>query len=55
WREHRFPSGKIAGHGNDTMARKIDGNPDYSDPIVCPTLWRGRIAENRTMESAASA
>ncbi|MBA2480142.1 MAG: phytanoyl-CoA dioxygenase family protein [Planctomycetes bacterium] len=43
WRKHVFPSGQIAKHGNDTMTRVVDGHPDYRDPIVCPTLWRGRV------------
>jgi ectoine hydroxylase-related dioxygenase (phytanoyl-CoA dioxygenase family) len=27
-------------HFNDMLCRKIDGQPDYSDPDICPVLWR---------------
>ncbi len=34
------PDGKGLSHLNDFLCRKdAAGNPDYSDPEVCPTLW----------------
>jgi hypothetical protein len=44
WREHLMANGQPARHGNDLMVRKLDGHPDYTDPDVCPTLWRGRVS-----------
>ncbi|TPN63598.1 phytanoyl-CoA dioxygenase family protein [Mesorhizobium sp. B1-1-1] len=33
--------GRPALHVNDLLCRRApDGNPDYSDPEICPTLWR---------------
>jgi hypothetical protein len=33
--------GKQALHMNDILCRKLpDGSPDYSDPDICPVLWR---------------
>lgn len=32
--------GRGAVHMNDVLCRRLpDGNPDYSDPEICPTLW----------------
>lgn len=37
---HRLPHGDVAHHGIDTLVqRTADGDPDYSDPAVCPRLW----------------
>ncbi|HEV2999111.1 MAG TPA: phytanoyl-CoA dioxygenase family protein [Solirubrobacteraceae bacterium] len=34
-------NGKPRSHLNDFMVRRdADGNPDYTDPEVCPVLWR---------------
>lgn len=40
WQEYHFPDGRLAHHTDDTLCRKIDGKPDYTDPAVCPALWR---------------
>ncbi len=35
-----FPDGARASHENDLLVRlDAEGNPDYTDPIVCPRLW----------------
>jgi hypothetical protein len=40
WREVRFAQGRLAHHANDDLVRRdADGNPDYTDPEVCPALW----------------
>jgi hypothetical protein len=32
--------GRVPVHINDVLCRRLpDGNPDYSDPSICPTLW----------------
>ncbi|HEX3815923.1 MAG TPA: phytanoyl-CoA dioxygenase family protein [Mycobacteriales bacterium] len=30
-----------ARHTNDTLTRKVDGHPDYTDPAFCPVLYPG--------------
>jgi hypothetical protein len=33
-------SGRRTVHINDLLVRKdAEGNPDYSDPDICPVLW----------------
>lgn len=39
WREYRTADGGIARHGNDRLVRSASGVPDYTDPVICPTLW----------------
>jgi ectoine hydroxylase-related dioxygenase (phytanoyl-CoA dioxygenase family) len=40
WQEHRRGDGSLAMHWNDRLCRKVDGKPDYTDPEVCPVLWK---------------
>ena len=41
WIRNTDAAGKPRSHLNDFMVRRgADGNPDYSDPEVCPVLWR---------------
>lgn len=40
YRRHTASDGTVAVHINDILCRRLpDGDPDYADPIVCPTLW----------------
>ncbi len=48
WQEYRHADGKLATHANDDFARKLDGNPDYSDPAICPVLWSGAVGWGTT-------
>jgi len=33
-------NGRLKVHVNDVLCRKnAIGDPDYSDPSICPTLW----------------
>jgi len=42
---HTDASGKRTVHINDLLCRKdAQGNPDYSDPDICPLLWPDREA-----------
>lgn len=37
---HPLPNGEFARHGLDSLVRRTaEGDPDYSDPAVCPRLW----------------
>jgi hypothetical protein len=40
WQELRMKQGRLATHANDALVRQVDGHPDYSDPDICPVLWR---------------
>jgi hypothetical protein len=41
WQLAQNEDGTITPHMNDLLCRKApDGAPDYSDPEVCPELWR---------------
>ena len=41
WQEFRMKQGRLATHPNDNMVRRDEQNhPDYSDPDVCPVLYR---------------
>jgi ectoine hydroxylase-related dioxygenase (phytanoyl-CoA dioxygenase family) len=40
YRVHRMPDGNVAWHPNDELVRKVDGLPDYADPVTCPVLYR---------------
>jgi hypothetical protein len=40
---HTDAAGRQTVHINDLLCRKgPDGNPDYSDPAICPELWSDR-------------
>lgn len=39
WQEYHYPDGRLATHDDDTLVRRRDGHPDYTDPAVCPTLF----------------
>lgn len=39
WQEYRRGDGSLATHWNDRLCRKVDGMPDYTDPVICPPLW----------------
>lgn len=39
WQEYRWPDGCLAQHDNDSLVRKVNGHPDYRDPVICPQLW----------------
>jgi hypothetical protein len=39
WQRYIYPDGNLATHDNDSLVRKVDGHPDYTDPEVCPQLW----------------
>jgi ectoine hydroxylase-related dioxygenase (phytanoyl-CoA dioxygenase family) len=39
YQEYSFPDGRHATHGNDALARSVNGVPDYTDPRYFPTLW----------------
>jgi hypothetical protein len=56
WCTERQPDGKFAGHCNDAFVRRdAAGNPDYTDPTICPVLWRGgESAARGTTALAAS-
>lgn len=40
WQEYHFGDGSLARHDNDDLVRKLSDVPDYSDPAVCPVLWK---------------
>jgi hypothetical protein len=40
WQEYRFADGRLAHHSNDDLCRRINGVPDYTDPDICPALYR---------------
>lgn len=39
WQEYHFPDGRLARHANDDLCRKVNGVPDYTDPMICPQLF----------------
>jgi ectoine hydroxylase-related dioxygenase (phytanoyl-CoA dioxygenase family) len=39
WRRYVTPAGTVARHANDGLVRQVDRAPDYTDPLICPTLW----------------
>jgi hypothetical protein len=39
WHAFTTATGEPARHGNDRLVRIADGAPDYTDPLICPTLW----------------
>ena len=41
YREFRKPGGEKVVYNHDVVARKnAAGDPDYTDPFLCPSLWR---------------
>jgi ectoine hydroxylase-related dioxygenase (phytanoyl-CoA dioxygenase family) len=40
YQEYVFKNGEKAWHTNCDFARKINGIPDFTDPDVCPVLYR---------------
>lgn len=47
YREHHRKDGSLASHPLDRLVRTIDSLPDYSDPVVCPTLFSTSDSEAR--------
>lgn len=39
YRAYHTNTGRPASHYNDKLCRIVDGQPDYTDPAVCPPLW----------------
>ena len=39
YREVEDEKGQLVWHRNDVLCRSVDGQPDYTDPDFCPTLW----------------
>lgn len=39
WQATVQADGTLAGHANDQFVRRVDGEPDYTDPRLCPVLW----------------
>ena len=39
YRRCKQVNGEIAWHRNDVLCRSADGQPDYTDPDFCPSLW----------------
>ncbi len=39
YRAYRFSDGRLASHTNNRYCRTVDGEPDYTDPVICPQLW----------------
>ncbi|HEX6507378.1 MAG TPA: phytanoyl-CoA dioxygenase family protein [Chloroflexota bacterium] len=35
----QYKSGNLARHENDRLCRQVDGEPDFTDPLICPQLW----------------
>ena len=41
YRPYRRPNGDPVVYNHDVLVRKNEaGQPDYTDPEFCPTLWR---------------
>jgi ectoine hydroxylase-related dioxygenase (phytanoyl-CoA dioxygenase family) len=40
YREYFREDGQLARHNNNTLCRRVDGRPDYTDPTICPVLYR---------------
>ncbi len=38
YRPFRYKDGTLAQHGLDSLCRQVNGYPDYTDPIMCPSL-----------------
>ena len=40
YQRHVQPDGTVAVHPNERLVRRTPaGDPDFADPVVCPTLW----------------
>lgn len=39
WREFHLKAGRLAMHANDELVRKVNGQPDYTDPAICPVIY----------------
>lgn len=40
YQRHRQADGTLAAHPDEQLVRRTpDGDPDFADPVVCPTLW----------------
>jgi ectoine hydroxylase-related dioxygenase (phytanoyl-CoA dioxygenase family) len=42
YQAYRRPDGQLATHSNVILCRKVDGVPDFADPVVCPVLFHAR-------------
>jgi ectoine hydroxylase-related dioxygenase (phytanoyl-CoA dioxygenase family) len=40
YREYVREDGQLARHNNNALCRQADGVPDYTDPAICPVLYR---------------
>ena len=40
YREYMGDNGQLARHANNALCRQVDGTPDYTDPTICPVLYR---------------
>lgn len=40
YREYVREDGQLARHANNALCRQVDGVPDYTDPTICPVLFR---------------
>jgi hypothetical protein len=40
YREYVGDNGQLARHPNDALCRHVDSVPDYTDPTICPVLYR---------------
>jgi ectoine hydroxylase-related dioxygenase (phytanoyl-CoA dioxygenase family) len=43
WSRNVLPDGTLASHANDQLVRHADGVPDYTDPLICPSLWSATL------------
>ncbi len=39
YRPYRFSDGSLASHNNNRYCGTVNGEPDYTDPVICPQLW----------------
>ncbi len=42
YQRYRQGNGELASHANDRLCREVEDVPDYTDPYVCPVLFRTR-------------
>ena len=45
FRKKARPNEGFYSHGNDRHCRKLNGDPDYTDPAICPVLYPSEILE----------
>ncbi|MFC1411617.1 phytanoyl-CoA dioxygenase family protein [Streptacidiphilus sp. N1-12] len=44
YRRHTRPDGSAVAYNHDVVVRRTPADlPDYADPEICPTLWRGAV------------